>query len=235
MKSVAIFQHAASEGPGYLASFLDARRIPWRLFRVDAGDAVPEHCGDFSGLVFMGGPMSVNDDLPWIGQVLALIRCAVAKDIPVLGHCLGGQLMAKALGGVVTGNPVKEIGWGELTVDRNDFAQRLFGGVGQFEGFHWHGETFSLPHGARRLLSSRYCDNQAFVLGKHIGLQCHVEMTADMVRDWYRIGAEEVGQAKASPAVQPAEVALVGLEMRVAALNGIAAKVYSAWVTGLVP
>ncbi len=235
MKSVAIFQHAASEGPGYLASFLDARQIPWRLFRVDAGDVVPERCSDFSGLVFMGGPMSVNDDLPWIAQALALIRCAVAKDIPVLGHCLGGQLMARALGGVVTGNPVKEIGWGELTADRSNLAQRLFGNIERFEGFHWHGETFSLPQGAERVLSSRYCENQAFVLGKHVGFQCHVEMTAGMVRDWYRIGAAEVSQAIASPAVQPAEVALTGLEMRVAALNSVADKIYATWVTGLVP
>lgn len=235
MKPVAIFRHAATEGPGYLAHFLDLHQIPWRLIRVDAGDDLPESCTEFSGLVFMGGPMSVNDDLPWIPRLLALIRCAVERDIPVLGHCLGGQLMAKAMDGAVSRNPVKEIGWGELTVEHNEKAQQLLGDVEQFEGFHWHGETFCLPNGAWRVLSSRYCENQAFVLGKHVGFQCHIEMTADMVRDWYRVGAQEVADAISSPAVQPSEVALDTLDTRIAALNKMADKVYSAWVTGLVP
>lgn len=75
----------------------------------------------------MGGPMSVNDDLPWIDPELTLIRQAVANDIPVLGHCLGGQLISKALGGVVGKNPVKEIGWGEVSVADNPVAREWFG------------------------------------------------------------------------------------------------------------
>ena len=93
MKPVAIFRHARSEGPGYFATFLDENNIPWRLLAIDEGEPVPQDAQAFSGLVFMGGPMSVNDDLPWIPPVLALIRQAAATGIPVLGHCLGGQLM----------------------------------------------------------------------------------------------------------------------------------------------
>ena len=122
MKPIAIFRHAAPEGPGYLAEFLDERQIPWQLIAIDAGDAVPSDINAFSGLVFMGGPMSANDELPWIAHELALIRDAVARDIPVLGHCLGGQLISKALGGTVSRNPVKEIGWGEVTVVGNEAA-----------------------------------------------------------------------------------------------------------------
>src|SRR5438093_686225 len=109
MKPIAIFQHSPTEGPGYFASFLTENRIPWQLFLIDADDSVPTDPELFSGLALMGGPMGVNDPLPWIPKVLELIRAAVTRDIPVIGHCLGGQLMAKALGGSVTVNSVKEI------------------------------------------------------------------------------------------------------------------------------
>ena len=97
MKPVAIFRHLAVEGPGYFATYLTQRDVPWRLVRIDEGEAVPGDPLEWSGLVFMGGPRSANDDLPWIGQELALIRAAVDCEVPVLGHCLGGQFMAKAL------------------------------------------------------------------------------------------------------------------------------------------
>lgn len=234
MKPVAIFRHAASEGPGYLAEFLERRRIPWRLIRIDAGEAVPTQVAEFSGLVFMGGPMSVNDDLPWIPPVLALIRSAVAAEIPVLGHCLGGQLMSRALGGAVTRNPVREIGWGELRVLHGADSARWFGDLEHFTGFHWHGETFSVPQGATLLLASAHCRHQAFAMGKHIAFQCHIEMTVDIVRAWCRIGAEEIASSLDSPGVQPVAEIERALKERVAVLNGIADRVYSAWVEGLV-
>src|SRR5688572_10781661 len=99
MKSVAIFRHAASEGPGYFATYLDRHRVPWEIVKVDEGAAIPSDPRDFSGLAFMGGPMSVNDDLPWIAPALGLIRAAAGRGVPTLGHCLGGQLIARALGG----------------------------------------------------------------------------------------------------------------------------------------
>lgn len=233
MKPIAIFRHARTEGPGYLADFLDARSIPWQLFRIDAGDLLPGSPLPFSGLVFMGGPMSVNDDLPWIAPVLALIRGAVAFDIPVLGHCLGGQLMSKALGGVVGANPVKEIGWGALTVAKSPLAKHWFGDAETFLGFHWHGETFSLPPGAVGILASAHCANQAFSMGKHLGFQCHIEMTEAMVREWCAIGGDEIASAMESPGVQSVAEIERELEAKVAALNGIAEGVYNRWISGL--
>lgn len=233
MKPVAIFRHARSEGPGHLADFLDRRGIPWQLIRIDAGDAMPVSCQDFSGLVFMGGPMSVNDDLPWIPPVLALIRGAVKADIPVLGHCLGGQLMAKALYGTVGSNPVKEIGWGEVAVADSVEARRWFGDTRHFLGFHWHGETFTIPEGATRILSSAYCDNQAFALGKHLGFQCHIEMTEPMVREWCAIGSDEISSAGASPGVQQPSQIFDGMADKVAVLNALADQVYARWIEGL--
>ena len=233
MKPIAIFRHAAAEGPGYLAEFLDERQIPWQLIAIDAGDAVPPSAEAYSGLVFMGGPMSVNDDLPWIAKTETLIREAVAGDIPVLGHCLGGQLMSKALGGTVSRNPVKEIGWGEVAVAGNDSARAWFGEVRHFNAFHWHGETFSLPQGATLLLSSAHCANQAWAIGKHLALQCHVEMTAAMIVSWCEIGAEEIAAASASPAVQSAAAIQRQMPNELPRLREVAAQLYSFWVSGL--
>lgn len=233
MKPVAIFRHARTEGPGYLATFLDARNIPWQLICIDEGETLPTSATQFSGLVFMGGPMSVNDDLAWIPPVLTLIREAVAADIPVLGHCLGGQLMSKALGGSITGNPVKEIGWGKLQVADGAEAQRWFGDTRQFLGFHWHGETFSIPQGATTILSSAYCPNQAFSMGKHLGFQCHIEMTEPMIHEWCKNGADEIEAAKSSPGVQQPDTMYDGITDKVSRLNAVADAVYTRWITGL--
>lgn len=230
MKPIAIFRHLPHEGAGYLTEFLVERNIPMQLIAIDAGDAVPICARDYAGLVFMGGSMSVNDDLPWIPQSLALIRDAVAHDVPVLGHCLGGQLIAKALGGQVTRNPVKEIGWGEVQVVNSDTARQWFGDVTTFSAFHWHGETFSLPVGAELLLSSAHCSHQAYAIGPHLGLQCHVEMTEAMIEAWCREGAEEISVNLNSPAVQTCEVILVDSRVYLSNLQKTANLLYGAWL-----
>lgn len=232
MKPVAIFRHSSTEGPGYFAIFLDSRRIPWKAVKVDAGEAVPADPGAYSGLAFMGGPMSVNDNLPWIPKVLALINAAVDADIPVLGHCLGGQLMSKALGGKVTRNPVKEIGWGPVAVEDNAQAREWFGATREFSGFHWHGETFTLPPGATKLAASPYCANQAFVLRQHLGMQCHVEMTPELIRAWCADWEKEL-VTRASASVQTPEQMYEQLDERVRSLNSVADRLYGRWVEGL--
>jgi GMP synthase-like glutamine amidotransferase len=234
MKPVAIFRHSATEGPGYFATVLDERRIPWQLTKIDAGEPVPEAPQAFSGLCFMGGPMSVNDDLPWISKALELIRAAVRSGIPVIGHCLGGQLMAAALGGHVSRNSVKEIGWGNVVVPDNAEGLRWFGGLREFLAFHWHGETFSIPQGASRILESPFCANQAFALGPHLALQCHVEMTPALIRAWCRDWDREVAAlAKLTPSVQTPAQILEDIEPRVRALNAVADRLYARWIEGL--
>ena len=232
MKPIAIFRHLPIEGPGYFATFLDNNHIPWRLIKIDAGESVPDDINEFSGLVFMGGPMSVNDDLHWIGSSLSLIRQAVDQNMPVLGHCLGGQLMAKALGGVISANPVKEMGWGEVSVPDNSVARQWFGDLTSFNSFHWHGEAFSIPEGATCILSSPYCENQAFALGMHLGMQCHVEMTERLVIDWCSVGAEELASLD-EPSVQSLEEIQKDLPVRVAALNAVADRLYRQWIVNL--
>jgi GMP synthase-like glutamine amidotransferase len=233
MKPVLIFRHVAAEGAGYLVEFLDANHIPWQLVKIDAGDKVPESILSFSGMVLMGGPMSVNDDLPWIPPVLNLIRAAVAADIPVLGHCLGGQLISKALGAQVTQNPVKEIGWAEVVVSESMSANTWFGVMQSFNGFHWHGETFALPTGATHLLASQHCQNQAYAIGKHLAFQCHIEMTPDMVVSWCEIGQQEILDASTSPAVQSVQVITENLPLHCFFLNKVANRVYTQWIKGL--
>ena len=233
MQPIAIFRHAAHEGPGYFAQFLNNRAIPWQLIAIDRADIIPTSPEKYAGLVFMGGPMSVNDDLAWISASLNLIRLAVAADIPVLGHCLGGQLIAKALGGVISRNPVKEIGWGSVQVAAQDWLGDIEKNIESFQSFHWHGETFSLPAGATRLLSSVHCENQAFVLGKHLALQCHVEMTHDMIEQWCAVGADEIAAAADSPGVQSAAQIMAQTDALLAPLHHVADKLYSRWLQGV--
>jgi len=235
MLPVAIFRHAPVEGPGYFAIFLEQHGIPWRLIAIDAGESVPPAVDGFSGLCFMGGPMSVNDPLPWIESVCALIRGAVARDVPVIGHCLGGQLMSKALGGEVTRNPVREIGWGTADGEDNAIARHWLGSFAGNPGtvFHWHGETFSIPPGATRLLASTHCANQMFAIGPHLAMQCHVEMTPEMIAAWCAQWGDEVLARADRPSVQPPEVMQQEISERLPAMRQLSEQLYSVWIQGL--
>ena len=235
MFSVSILRFSSIEGPGYLGDFLTHQGILWRQINIDAGEAIPADINGLSGLVLMGGPMSVNDDLPWIPRVLDLIRQAIQHDIPVLGHCLGGQLMSKALGATVSRNPVKEIGWGSVSKVGLDPAPGWLGRLpASFEVFQWHGETFSIPDGATRILESPFCANQAWLLdNRHLALQCHIEMTAPMIRAWCENGADEIAQAASSPVVQNPQTIQQNVMPRLEALQRIADAIYARWTQGL--
>lgn len=240
MKPIAIFRHTKTEGPGYFATFLDQRSIPWQLIAIDQDETVPDYAEAFSGVCLMGGPMSVNDPLPWIDQVCALIRDADAAGIPVIGHCLGSQLMSKAFGGVITPNPIKEIGWGHAFAENNDGARRWLGNclgeTGMATVFQWHGETFSIPPGGQRILTNEFCSNQMFTLGPHLAMQCHVEMTFAMISEWCKSWAAEVHGLDPRPVtVQTPEQMLSETQDRLPVMRLLADQLYSIWVTGLKP
>ncbi|MDR1647305.1 MAG: type 1 glutamine amidotransferase [Zoogloeaceae bacterium] len=233
MRPVAIFRHSPTEGAGYFAIFLEARRIPWTLIPLDHGAPVPTTPDAFSGLCFMGGPMSVNDDLPWIDPVCTLIRRAAAENVPVLGHCLGGQLMSKALGGAVTRNPVPEIGWSTLAGETHPQAAHWLGAFAQKEMtvFQWHGETFSLPPGASLLAGNAACARQIFALDeRHLGMQCHVEMTPEMIACWCEQWPSEAAHL---PSVQTPEAMLAEAPRRLPESRRLADQLYGRWVEGL--
>ena len=232
MKPLYIFRHIDCEGPGYLAEVLAREDIPWQLIAIDAGDAIPHSIDGCAGLVFMGGPMSVNDDLPWIGQELALIQQAQAAGLPLLGHCLGGQLISKALGGNITANPVREIGWHPVWKSNTATAEKWLAGLPQeMTLFHWHGETFSIPAGAEVILENDTCAHQAFAIGKTLALQCHVEMQAPMVSEWASLYADEIGQPTAT--IQSAGEMTAHLEKRIAAAQRVADGLYARWLAQL--
>ncbi|HMT79336.1 MAG TPA: type 1 glutamine amidotransferase [Azonexus sp.] len=236
MHPVAIFRHSPTEGPGYFAIFLEQHGIPWELIAIDEGATVPLSADAYSGLCFMGGPMSVNDPLPWIEPVCALIRDAVAKHIPVIGHCLGGQLMSKALGGKITKNPVKEIGWSEASGEDNAISRNWLGELAGQSGtiFQWHGETFSTPTGATRLLTNAYCSNQMFALGPHLGMQCHVEMTPEMIATWCSQWADEAIAVADYPSVQTPEKMQAEITQKLPVMRQLSEQLYSVWIKGLV-
>ena len=234
-KAVAVFRFSDTEGPGHFATFLDHHRVPWRLVKLDEGEVVPASSEPFAGLAFMGGPMSANDSLPWTRPVLDLIRDAVQRGVPVIGHCLGGQMLARAAGGEVKGNAVKEIGWNLVRVEDTPLARRWFGDdLREFTTFQWHGETFTIPPGGERILTGHYCSNQAYVVGeRHLGLQCHVEMTPEMIASWIASGRSEIEANLASPAVQPIERITGEMRERLPALSGYADRLYARWIENL--
>ena len=232
MKPLYIFRHIDCEGPGYLAEVLMRAGITWELIAVDAGEPVPVSVDGCSGLVFMGGPMSVNDDLAWIGQELALIQAAQHARLPVLGHCLGGQLISKALGGRITANPVKEIGWHPVRQSGNNMAKTWLAGLPEeMTLFHWHGETFSIPAGAEVILENATCPHQAFAIGNTLALQCHVEMQAPMVSTWTALYEDEIRVSSAT--VQSAESMTEDLAARIEAAQVVADTLYERWLDRL--
>lgn len=244
MKPIAIFQHDRDVGPGYFETWLRERGLTHRVIRLDLGEAVPVEARAFAGICSLGGPMSVNDDLWWIEPQCALLRVADAAGVPVIGHCLGGQLLAKALGAAVRRSAVKEIGWGSLRVTDDALALDWLGGQlpAGFEMFQWHGDTFDLPPGAINFLASDYCARQAYVIERggyaHLGMQFHCEMTPGLIRSWladgsWRAEVDAERSANGGAAVQDAAQMLVQLGARTQALNALAARLYQRWSRGL--
>ena len=236
MKPVAIFRYARTEGPGHFATFLSMHGVDWTLVALDEGEPVPADPEAFSGLGFMGGPMSANDELPWTQPVLQLMRDAVTAKVPVIGHCLGGQMFARAMGATVSKSPVKEIGWVPLSIEESAVARRwLDGASSPFPAFQWHEDTFAIPPGATRILTGTHVANQGYVLDdRHLGMQCHVEITAEMIVTWCRIGISDIMDSFGrSPAVQDAATIKSLIPANLPGSAAMAERLYTRWVTNL--
>lgn len=183
-------QHADYEELGCIAPALSAHTLSHT--RLYAGDALPD-ADAFDALIVMGGPMNIYeyDVHPWLRAEKAFIKAAIDAGKRVLGICLGAQLIADTLGAPTTRNAETEIGWLELALSEDGRREPLFAGFPErFTAFHWHGDTFAIPHGSRTLMSSAGCINQAYAVGERIvGIQFHLEVTAANARIWFEHGA----------------------------------------------
>ena len=232
MKNVRIFRHVACEGPGYLGTFLERHNIPFETICIDEGITVQTDLDNISGLIFMGGSMNVTDPLQWINEEKDLIRRAISKNIPVMGICLGAQLMSAALGGTITHNPNMEIGWHKVEPDINNKNNTWLKGLPvEFTPFHWHADTFSIPKDATVLLHSQCRTNQAFVIKNSLAIQFHLEMTIKMVEEWLHLFKSDLKQKQ--PCVQNSHEILLNLEKRIEALHLCADIFYGKWIKGL--
>ncbi len=233
MRPVAIFRFSPSEGPGRFAEWLAAQGIPFELVMLDGGATVPKTADAYSGIGMMGGHMSVNDPLPWISPMCSLLRDAIGDGVPVIGHCLGGQLMAKALGARVARTPTPEIGWLHVDVCDRGARREWFGSLPRFAAFEWHYDVFDLPPMATRVLTNSFNADQGYIIDdRHIGFQCHIEMTRELVERWCGDSPAEL-PARSSANLQSAADLMSDLPARLAALNQVADGVYARWAQGL--
>jgi GMP synthase-like glutamine amidotransferase len=185
-----VIQHVAGEGPGLIGVLARQRGLPLDLRRTDLGEALPDAEG-IAALVVLGGPMGAYETVahPHLLEEQHLLEDAVARGLPVLGICLGSQLLAAALGARVYPGPAPEIGVSDVKLTAAGIDDPLLGPAGPtFPAFHWHGDTFDLPHGAVHLASTRAYPHQAFRVGTRAwGLQFHIELDRDLAREWSEV------------------------------------------------
>lgn len=230
MKPLRIFRHVLCEPPAYLGTFLQRRGIPFETVCLDEGLDVPDRLDGVAGLVFMGGPGSVNDPTDWIAQELQLIRRAEAAAMPVLGVCFGAQLISKALGGSVYPGENMEIGWHAVDAVNSRLASPWLDGLStHFDVFQWHAHTFTLPPGAVPLWKSTCFEQQGFVKGPVLAMQFHLEVTAESVLDLTRRYASDLEEL--SECVQNVDQLSENLALRTSRLHRIADQIYERWLT----
>ena len=184
MKPVLILEHQIPENIAYLGSWLKQNSIDYVVYNAERDKEFPDSIEPYSALAIMGGSMSANDKLYTNRQAEILILQAINKDIPVIGHCLGGQLIAKALGGKISTSPQPEIGWQDIAYVDSPLVEEWFGSDPTNTVIHWHYESFSIPEGATLLASNESCPNQVFSIGKHLAMQFHIEIDEKKLNFW---------------------------------------------------
>ncbi len=182
MSEFLVIQNTRIEGIGVLGDLLKADGFKTKTI-IAKNEKIPQIKP--AALVILGAPESANDDISYLKDEIRLIRDSVNRDIPVLGICLGSQLIAKAFGARVYQGPRKEIGFYQDIEFDNMTRSKLFNGIkSPALVFHWHGDTFDLPENAIRLAHSKYYQNQALKIGSAIGVQFHLEVDEPTIRMW---------------------------------------------------
>jgi GMP synthase (glutamine-hydrolysing) len=231
MAKIYVLQHHSVENLGTIADALEGAALAWQYVRVDKDQPVPRDMKGAGGLIVMGGPMGVyqTERYPWLRDEMALINDAIARNIPVLGVCLGAQILAAALGAKVERNPNgKEIGWHPIRVAAAAKQDRLLCDLPEtLTPFHWHGDIFELPTGAVSLASSEKTPCQAFRYGDKVwGFQFHFEVTSEAVGAMAGAFAKELDREK----IAPDKMIARAVEFA-PALEKIADQVFSRWAS----
>jgi len=194
---ILVLRHIPVEGPAALGPLMQARGMQADILDVDGKTAWPG-LGSFQAIIILGGPQSVYAKGRWPEMAVEqdFVAAALKAGKPVLGICLGAQMLAQTLGAKAYFNPRgKELGWAPVSLAPGAGASGPLAGLPQsFEALHWHGDTFDLPQGCQHLASSAITPNQGFVLGKAWALQFHLEVEAEDIRAWVAEYKDEAGQ-----------------------------------------
>ena len=185
---ILILVHVETEGAGSLEDDLNSVGACFNIARLYQGERLPSCCSGLDGIVSMGGPMNVyeEDKYPFLREETVFLHEAIKSHLPVFGICLGAQLIAKALGARVTRSPVEEVGWGNVCLTEAGKTDPFFRNLPQtLEVLQWHGDMFHVPEGGMLLATGDRCPNQAFRYLNAVGLQFHLEVKEDMLRQWF--------------------------------------------------
>ena len=201
MKKVLVFRHVPHEGLGSIEPFLNRAQISIDYRDLFSKSSIPSHPSGYDFVISMGGPMNVDETgrYPFLAEERAFIARAVHKEIPVLGICLGAQMIAKSLGARVYAGAQKEIGWHPIRFTKEAKSDPVLGGFSASKPvvFHWHGDTFDLPTGATLLASSGLFNHQAFRFGRNVyAFQFHIEVTPEMIAEWAIKGEAELNSLR---------------------------------------
>jgi GMP synthase (glutamine-hydrolysing) len=192
--SVLIIKHVEIEGPGLIEDCLKEERVPYQTINLESGIHLPE-VDDLSAIVILGGPMNVyeEDRYPFLKEEDLFIKEGIQRGKPILGICLGAQLIAKALGARISKAPMKEIGWYDVSLTKVGTEDPFFSKLPKtFTVFQWHEDTFNIPSAGRLIATSNPVPHQAFRYAENAyGLQFHLEVTEEMIREWMKTYEEE--------------------------------------------
>lgn len=228
---VLILQHQVPERPAYLATWLREHGIPFVTYNAGAGEEFPTSIEPYAALSVMGGGMSANDPLLSNRQAEILILQAMRLDRPVIGHCLGGQLMSRALGGTITASPQPEIGWQPISYEADPMVEHWFGDNPTSTVIHWHYESFTIPTGATKLAWSEACPNQAWALGPHLAMQFHIEIDQGKVQEWVEDSDPKWAAAQCQyTSVQSKHEILAGIDQYLDQHQTTARHIYATWL-----
>jgi GMP synthase-like glutamine amidotransferase len=231
VKPVLILQHQTPERAAYLKTWLDQHNISYETRDANAGEEFPASIEPYSALAVMGGGMSANDPLLSNRQAEILILQAMRLGRPVIGHCLGGQLMTRALGGTIGTSPQPEIGWQPIEYDNSPLVEHWFGPNPTPTVIQWHYEAFTVPEDATRLAFSNACPNQAWAMGNNLAMQFHIEMDSEKAQEWANDEDPKWASARAQyNTVQDSQAILEGINAHLSQHQATANHIYSTWL-----